>query len=122
VASPPRPPPTANKRERHLDFNRTLRACMVLRIIGTVGLSSKHGDCLDFVVLGRLKQYLKDLADADREAFRLLLEHGSRASKVIAADIEVARKQGDAATAHRLKHLANAIAAIEASPAALLHH
>jgi hypothetical protein len=37
---------------------------MVLRIIGTVGLSSKHGDCLDFVVLGRLKQYLKDLADA----------------------------------------------------------
>ena len=85
-------------------------------------VSIKHGGCFDFVMLDRLRQYLKELADADREASRLVREHGSRATQVIAADIEVSRKQGDAATARRLKHVANAIVAIEESPAALLHH
>jgi hypothetical protein len=75
-----------------------------------------------FVMLDRLKQYLKELADADREASRLVREHGPKASKVIAADIEVARKRGDAPTVRRLKRVASAIAAIEESPAALLHH
>ncbi len=73
-------------------------------------------------MLDRLKQYLKELADADREASRLVREHGSKAGKVIAADIEVARKRGDAPTVRRLKRVASAIAAIEESPAALLHH
>jgi hypothetical protein len=43
-------------------------------------------------MLDWLRQYLKELADADREASRVVREHGSNASKVIAADIEVARK------------------------------
>ena len=71
-------------------------------------------------MLDRLRQYLNELADADREASRLVREHGSIASQVIAADIEISRKQGDAA--RRLKQVANAIAAIEESPAVLLHH
>ena len=73
-------------------------------------------------MLDRLRQYLKELADAEREASRLVREHGSKASQVIAADIEVARKQGDATTVRRLEHVASATAAIEESPAALLHH
>jgi len=71
-------------------------------------------------MLDRLRQYLNELADADREASRLVREHGSIARQVIAADIEISRKQGDAA--RRLKQVANAIAAIEESPAVLLHH
>ena len=73
-------------------------------------------------MLDRLTQYLKQLADADREASRLVREHGSKASQVIAADIEVSLKQGDAPTVRRLRRVASAIAAIEEAPAALLHH
>ena len=72
-------------------------------------------------MLDQLRQYLKELADADHEASRLVGEHGSKASKFIAADIENARKRGDALTFRRLKRVESAIAAIEESPAALLH-
>jgi hypothetical protein len=72
-------------------------------------------------MLDRVRQYFKELADAEREASRLVCEHGSKAGQVIAADIEVARKQGDATTVRRLNRVASAIAAIEESPAALLH-
>ena len=78
--------------------------------------------CSDLVMLDRLRQYLKELADAEREASRLVREHGSKASQVIAADVEVARKQGDATTVRRLERVASATAAIEEAPAALLHH
>jgi hypothetical protein len=84
-------------------------------------MSIIHAGCSDLVMLDRLRQYLKELADADREASQLVCEHGSNASQVIAADIEVARKQGDAPTVRRLERIASAIAAIEESPAALLH-
>jgi hypothetical protein len=73
-------------------------------------------------MLDRLRQYLKELADADHEASRLVREHGSNASQVIAADIQVAQKHGDAPTVQRLRRVASAIAAIEEAPAALLHH
>jgi uncharacterized membrane protein YccC len=85
-------------------------------------MSIIHDGCSDLIMLDRLRQYLKELADAEREASRLVREHGSKASQVIAADIEVARKQGDATTVRRLKRVASATAAIEESPAALLHH
>jgi hypothetical protein len=84
-------------------------------------MSIMRAGCSDLVMLDRLRQYLKELADAEHEASRLVREHGSKASQVIAADIEVARKQGDATTVRRLKLVASAIAAIEESPAALLH-
>jgi hypothetical protein len=83
-------------------------------------MSIIYAGCSDLVMLDRLRKYLKELADADRAASRVVREHGSNASKVIAADIEVARKQGDAPTVRRLKRIASAIAAIEESPAALL--
>jgi hypothetical protein len=73
-------------------------------------------------MLDRLRQYLKELADADHEASRLVREHGSKANKVIAAAIQVAQKQGDAPTVRRLMRVASAIAAIEEFPATLLHH
>jgi hypothetical protein len=93
---------------------------MVLVVICTM-VSIIHAGCSDLVMLDQLRQYLKELADADHEASRLVGEHGSKASKVIAADIENARKRGDALTFRRLKRVESAIAAIEESPAALLH-
>jgi hypothetical protein len=73
-------------------------------------------------MLDRLRQYLTKLAEPDGEASRLVREHGSKASQVVAADIEVARKQGDAPTVRRLNRVASAIAAIEGAAAGLLHH
>jgi F0F1-type ATP synthase membrane subunit b/b' len=83
---------------------------------------SINDGCFDLDMLHRLRQYLKELADAEREASRLVREHRSKASKVIASDIENARKRGDALTVRRLKRVENVVAAIEESPAALLHH
>ena len=83
---------------------------------------SINDGCFDLDMLHRLRQYLKELADAEREASRLVREHRSKASKVIASDIENARKRGDTLTVRRLKRVQNVIAAIEESPAALLHH
>lgn len=114
-----RRPPTRAERQPY--FNRTLPGLHGPSSNLYDGMSIIHAGCSDLVMLDRLRQYLKELADADREASRLVREHGSNASQVIAADIEVARKQGDAPTVRRLERIASAIAAIEESPAALLH-
>ena len=95
---------------------------MALVVICTMECQSYMLVVLNLLMLDRLRQYLKELADAEREASRLVREHGSKARQVIAADIEVARKQGDAPAVRRLTRVASAIAAIEESPAALLHH
>jgi hypothetical protein len=120
--SSPTPPPTTNTRRT----SAILQSHVTPGLHGPSsnlydGMSIIHAGCSDLVMLDRLRQYLKELADADREASRLVREHGSNASQVIAADIEVARKQGDAPTVRRLERIASAIAAIEESPAALLH-
>src|SRR5262249_43950803 len=135
VVSPPSPPPTTSVGRgrtpvqvscRRRAPNAAILQSHLSQLDGPSsnlydGMSIIHASCSDLVMLDRLRQYLKELADAECEGSRLVREHGSKASQVIAADIEVARKQGDATTVRRLKRVASAIAAIEESPAALLH-
>ena len=70
----------------------------------------------------RLKRYLHDLSEADREASEMIRAQGPAARQVVSTQVQQAMTNGDTVAVRHLQRVASGIAAIERSSVSLLHH